>query len=140
VFDTSVDWTDLADKMHCMMDFAAKACSADYGDSFLVNLKRSPPEQPKKVVELQWFCLWMSPPPNMKKDARDHEALLRQYFKKYDLCIEKMPYRWEVLISTPLPHRQKPKHCVEFLGCDSGGCGGCGGTSHAEGGNDDDTL
>ena len=120
VFDECVDWTDLGDKMCAMMNFATKACSSDYGDSFLVYFKGTSPEQPKKVVEMNWFCSKMSPPPITNKDERGHEALLCHHFKKWDLSIQKMPYRWEVIISTPSspPKNDKAaKHCVEVCSC-----------------------
>ena len=120
VFDECVDWNDLASKMCAMMNFATNACSSDYGDSYLIYFKGSSPEQPKKVVEMNWFCSKMSPPFVTNEDPRDHEALLRHHFKKFDLSIEKMPYRWEVLISTPssTPKNDKAaKHCVKICGC-----------------------
>ena len=40
--------------------------------------------------------------------------------KKWDLSIQKMPYRWEVIISTPSspPKNDKAaKHCVKVCSC-----------------------
>ena len=109
LYDECADWFDLGQKLTCMMDFAAKKCSAR--DSFMVTLK-NPPEQAMKSVGMTWFSCDMSTKSQPeKKDLRDHEGLLREHFQKYDLVIEKMPYCWTVDISTPSEEKGK-KHLV----------------------------
>ena len=109
VYDECADWFDLGQKLTCMMDFAAKNCTAR--DSFMVTFK-NPPEQAKKSVRMTWFSSEMSTKSQPeKKDQRDYEGLLRENFQKYDLVIEKIPYCWTVDISTPSKENGK-KHLV----------------------------
>ena len=61
----------------------------------------------EKTIRLVWFCSGLDK--NSKDDPRDHEALLRHHFRKYDLIIEKKSGRWVILIVTPqLSSTQSP--------------------------------
>ena len=101
VFDEFVDWSDFGQKMACMMDFAAKGCSAtEYRDSFLIYVRGAPATEPKKTIEMCWYSSKFSPN-SVSQDPRNHEALLRQFFKDYTLSIEKLSYHWKVCISSP---------------------------------------
>jgi len=106
-----IDWGDLTTKIRLMMDFSARACSYDdYGDSFLVHfvpggVVANEEGRVTKSIKLLWFCRHLWPTRESlalfpSTDHRRHEDILRQSFSDYQLEIEKLPYHWEVIISS----------------------------------------
>lgn len=114
-----IDWKDLSDKMRRMMDFAARDCSEkDYGDSFMVHFGNVHSHPGKRQcthdVIMQWWCNHLMPSEEARgrtpsSDPRRHEDLLREAFPRHHLEIEKLPYRWEVTISTPREPDEPPR-------------------------------
>lgn len=101
------------------MDFARGACSKEeYRDWFLISVmdgKASSTTRREKTIRLVWFCSGLDK--NSKDDSRNHEALLRHHFRKYDLIIEKKSGRWVILVVTPQPSPTQPPFVKVVVRC-----------------------
>ena len=99
-----VDHTDLGAKMTSVVRFTSKCPPGEkFFDRFLI-FTRNVPDRAQKNVVLNWYSKHFMPGVKVSyedRDTRNHEDMLCDHFQEYSLVIEKLPYYWSVVISTP---------------------------------------
>lgn len=93
----------LQEKLGALSKLLTVWCSYEkYHDDFIICVM---PDGEFNLT-FRWFCYGVNKYLNKlfdgKLDTRDHELILREQFKQFDLLIQKEGYSWEVTVSTPV--------------------------------------
>jgi len=97
--DTSLDTYDLQGQIRALVTFSLTACSSEkYGDDFYIYIDSD--NTNKLNLRFRWYYkkFYLT---SGDCDSRNHEELLRNHFKHFNLTINKMSYCWTVSVSTP---------------------------------------
>lgn len=100
----------LQDKIKAFNDLLSVWCSYEkYHDDFLIYVM---PDGEFNLT-FRWFCYKLIRKLSCDTDdTRDHEFILREHFKKFNLLIQKEDYSWKVIVSTPV--NQPSVKCVSL--------------------------
>jgi hypothetical protein len=98
--DISTKLKHLQEKLEAFNELLTVWCSFDkYHDDFLIYVM---PDGEFNLT-FRWFCYKLCRKLSCDtEDTRDHELILREHFKQFNLLIKKEDYSWKVIVSSPV--------------------------------------
>lgn len=92
---------DLQKKIKSVLDFVLTYCCHEkYGDDFELFLERDVDDENIQNIRIVWFSQCFRIGHTNENDDRNHESLLFEHFKNYNLCLEKKDFWWDIRISS----------------------------------------